>query len=506
MAVLFVDGFDKYGPAGQTTPTVASLVVMGEWTGTYGTLGTSIVAPLSSAGQAINVSASTVGGSGYTKTLAANYGRIIGGFRFASPLQQNGGIEFRDGATAQFAITVNGTTGTISIRSGTGWGTSPGSAIATSSASVTANSTHYLEWDVTIGAAGAYQVWLDGVSVLSGTGNTRAGTANAYTNAILLGAGTGNSNITFDDLYLFDSTGATNNAPLLNNPVVETAFPNADSAKAWTNSASIIGVNNSAASPLAPTANVVRVRPHVAQASMTLNSISIVPNVTNNTVQLRPVVYASAATGAALLATGPTVVGSTLGAVLTMPLTAPLALIGGTTYAIGYMSDTIISMNLSDGTNAASSGTASFGSGAPATLPTMSTGSTSVQMWGTCTSASADWPNLAMNPPVDDAAYLSSSTVNQQEMQGFPALASTPSAVACVAYKARIKRSDAGNRNVEVHCASGAADSAGSTAGGVTPGSSYAWIGGYFPLDPQSGVAWTGSGVNGATGGVKVVT
>lgn len=502
MAVLFVDGFDKYGPAGQTTPTVTSLLMNGEWT-SFSVGPNSIVAGLSAGGLALQF----FGGSApsITKGLTANYPRLIGGYRisFNATVTTNGLITFLDAGTQQCTLGFNAS-GNVVLRNGSG---TSATIVATSSAVVSINTTHYLEFDLTFSPTGTYQVWLDGASVLSGTGNLRT-SSNSYANAFSLGGWSNGSvgNATFDDLYLFDTTGATCNAPLLNNPIVETAFPNADSAKTWTNNASIIGVNNSAASPLAPTANVVRVRPHVAQASMTLNSISIVPNVTNNTVQLRPVVYASAATGAALLATGPTVVGSTLGAVLTMPLTAPLALIGGTTYAIGYMSDTIISMNLSDGTNAASSGTASFGSGAPATLPTMSTGSTSVQMWGTCTSASADWPNLAMNPPVDDAAYLSSSTVNQQEMQGFPALASTPSSVACVAYKARIKRSDAGNRNVEVHCVSGAADSAGSTAGGVTPGSSYAWIANYLPLDPQSGVAWTGSGVNGATGGVKVVT
>jgi hypothetical protein len=290
--------------------------------------------------------------------------------------------------------------------------------------------------------------------------------------------------------------------------VVETAFPNADTAtKQWINGASIIGVNNSVSgSSLTASANQIRLRSYTAPANMTLNSIAVFGNANSGSLQLRAVVYASTATGAALLASGPIVTGITSGSVTTMPLTTPLVLTGGTTYAIGCMSDVILTnaFGVSDGLSAGFTGTATFASGAPATLPAVSA-SQSFQCWGNCTGAAADWPSLAINPPVDDSAYIWESTVGDEELFAFPALATAPASVACVVIKARLKRSDAGSRTVDVRCKSGAADTAG-TAASVTPGSSYTWVGNYLPTDPATGLAWTGTAVNAAQAGVKVAS
>ena len=56
-----------------------------------------------------------------------------------------------------------------------------------------------------------------------------------------------------------------------------------------------------------------------------------------------------------------------------------------------------------------------------------------------------------------------------------------------------------------MRCVSGGNDSAGS-ASGFTPGSTFGWVDTYLPLDPSTGVAWTGAGVNAATAGVKVAS
>jgi hypothetical protein len=351
-------------------------------------------------------------------------------------------------------------------------------------------------------------VWLDGASILSGTGNTRT-TTNNYANAFFLATAAGGGGTTFDDLYLFDTSGTTCNAPMLNNPVIETAFPNADTAtKAWNNGASIIGVDNSAAAPTSSAANVVQVRLFAAAANMTLNSISVAGgSASNGAINLRPVVYAGVATGAALLAAGPTVVGMTAGTTTTMPLTTPLALTAGTNYAIGLMTDTSVGSVFAsaDVTNACVRGTATFTSGAPATLPTMTAGQTSYQMWGNCTGSASDYVSVNSNPPIDDIAYIYESTVADEELFAFPALASNPASVACVAIKARLKRSDSGTRTVDVRCASGSADTAGNAAG-VTPGTSFGWVANYQPTDPNTGSAWTGTGVNAAQGGVRVAS
>ena len=50
MAVLFIEGFDKYGPANTVSANVTALLNDGEWTNASGAISYSIVAPLSSTG------------------------------------------------------------------------------------------------------------------------------------------------------------------------------------------------------------------------------------------------------------------------------------------------------------------------------------------------------------------------------------------------------------------------------------------------------------------------
>jgi len=192
MAVIFLEGFDKYGAVGSVAANVEANLTA-EWTTATNTITT--VAGLSSTGSAV-----LLGSSGtLTKTLASNYSRLIGGLRFSDTLVAQAVLmQFRDGSTAQCSITLE-TTGVIELRTGG----SAGTALATGG-SVSANSTHFLEWDITFGSSSSYQVWLDGVSLFSGTGNTRGGTSNNYANAIALVNGAGSC--TIDDLYLFDST------------------------------------------------------------------------------------------------------------------------------------------------------------------------------------------------------------------------------------------------------------------------------------------------------------
>jgi hypothetical protein len=170
MALIFLDGFDKFGPANSNTTNVIALMA-GEWTTFTGTA--TIVAPLSATGQAISFTVA----SSFVKTLASSVGRIIGGIRFSSNLGALAGVNFQDATTAQCGIGIN-TTGTISIRNGA---YATGTVIATSTASVSANSTHYLEWDIALGNSAAYVVYLDGVSIISGTGDTTTTGNNTMT-------------------------------------------------------------------------------------------------------------------------------------------------------------------------------------------------------------------------------------------------------------------------------------------------------------------------------------
>ena len=110
-----------------------------------------------------------------------------------------------------------------------------GTQIAISSASITANSWHYVEWDLTFASSGAYTVWLDGVVVFSGTGNLKT-TGNAYATTVVLYGNTCN----FDDMYLVDNTGSANNAQR-GDSRVETLFPNSDASVSFSPSQGAIG-------------------------------------------------------------------------------------------------------------------------------------------------------------------------------------------------------------------------------------------------------------------------
>src|SRR5271157_5240393 len=162
MVALFIDGFDKYGPAwplyvaGGAIPSANLLNALeaGEWnsnTGLTNQVGAVAIAPgLSSTGYALAIEGGLTVASFLTKTLPGNISPLIAGFRFSTPLTAaNVGVILYDGITAQASVSINVTTGNISVRSGGITGT----ALATSSASVTANTTHYLEFDIAIGTS-----------------------------------------------------------------------------------------------------------------------------------------------------------------------------------------------------------------------------------------------------------------------------------------------------------------------------------------------------------------
>jgi hypothetical protein len=501
MALLFMDGFDKYGPSPNSTGTTyLGLLLTAEWTTATGT-GLAIAAPLSLTGQALlfNGSVSTL-----TKTLA-NYPRLIGGVRFSSNLVTNCGINFLDAGTAQVGIGIN-TTGTISVRNGT---FSAGTVIATSTATVAANSIHYLEWDITFGnvGVGSYQVWLDGVSILSGTADTTA-TANAFANQFQLGS-TGAGLITWDDLYLFDNTGSTNNAVLLTSPRIETQFPIADSAVQFAAGAGVVGSSNPRVFNNIPNAaNQLRLRMVTPSVNCTLNSISFFGGaVASATVQLRPVVYANSGTvPGALLGSGSTVTGNTALTAKVLPLTTPISLSAGTTYWIGLMTD-ISAGNIFHTNSTATDdfiATSTFASGAPGTAPVM-TATSSSMIWGNVTIAGANWYLTGQNPPQGNNSYVSDATVGHEDLYTFPALSTPPSAIYAVAVKANVAKSDAGAKTFSVRMKSVAADSPGSVAS-IAPGTSYGWATSLFAVDPNTSAAWTNAALAVATAGVKVET
>lgn len=495
MATIFIDGFDKYGIPGSPA---ANLVP--EWTSQGGFV--AFATGLSATGYSVIFTPNN-GGTSLNKTLSTNYTRLIGGMRFNTNLASTFGVVFGDAASNQSSIAIEQSTGTISAHTGYFNGTTLASGTA-----VAASTTHYLEWDFTFGASSPYKVYLDGTIIINGTGATKT-TGNSYANTVSVqvvpfGAMTWQ----IDDWYLFDSSGSTNNAPLLTNPRIETRSPTADTQTQFTNVATILGTNYSVtANTNAPGANQIFLRKYTAQVGQNLAGVSCVPQATSAGAKFKAVVYPDSGgspNGRSLLATGVEITGTTSGTVLTSTFLSPPALTALTTYWIGFITDTSVLLQETDTTTTGVKASNTYASGAPATCPTVTTGQNSWNIYGNCTGATTNWSAVDQNPAAGDPSCIT-ATVGVEDLYSFPALQTTSSVVYTLAARAHARKTDTGVRTLDLRVKSGSTDSAGSAAG-QTVQTSYAWVSSYFDLDPNGNIAWTGTAANAATSGPKVVS
>jgi hypothetical protein len=218
MSLIFMDGFDHYATAD----------ISKKWTSALGTLAISSANARRGSGGALR-STSTSGLA--TKTLAASAGWVTGfGISFSS-LPTSGPVPvlaLLDAGTLQFDLRIN-LDGTVSV-------TRNGTAL-TGGTSVVALSTttyHYLELKVTIAnsiSAGSCKVRLNGADIITvATSQDTQNTANASANQIRLGTnGAGNTlgTVDFDDFYVCDLAGSTNN-DFLGDVRIDTIFPTSD--------------------------------------------------------------------------------------------------------------------------------------------------------------------------------------------------------------------------------------------------------------------------------------
>ena len=496
MAVVFIDGFDKYGALNAVTGNVGTLLLEGEWTSQAAGSPT-IVAGLSSTGSAMQIVYGASSAADLIKTFSSTWTRLIGGIRFnANLVGQNSGFGFASNGTSACTITIN-TAGTISLRTGNNGGT----ALSTSSSTVSANATHYLEWDITFGASSSYQVWLDGVSIFSGTGNTANGVSNVNQFQFFGQSQT----IIFDDFYLFDSTGGTNNAVLNTNPRIETQFPTADSSVQFSFGAAVLGQATQGVSTTnAPGANELFLRKYTTGPSATLASVSCIPGATNASAKFKAVVYAdsSGPTGSTL-ATGAEVTGTTNGTTLSSTFASPPTLSASTLYWIGFITDTSVVLQESDAALSGSSKANTYGSGPPSS-PAMTANQASWVIWGNLNSTGVNWYEENIDPPPGDVSYVTSSTSGNEDLYSFPALTTpNPTTIYSVVVKGYVRKTDSGTRTVSLQCKSSGTDSSTNT---VAPSTTYAWIDANFDTDPNTSSAWGATAVNSATSGFKVAS
>lgn len=518
--VIFTEGFDKYGPAAASQTVGLNAIassqlanaMKGIWTQAGNNAGSQFIGPpLVAAGTG---SYCIVGGANNAASILAtlpggNYAKAVGGvyIKISTQRTSNGDpiqIRFLDAGTMQAGIGTP-TNGSANIQVFN----ASLAAIATSSATYTPGTPFLLEWDIQMLASGNYTVWKDGTSIISGSGGNFHGSANNFYNQIKLScagsASQANHDISYDHLYVNDGTSTA----LLAQTVIETDFPTADSAVQFAPGGFGLGFQNAlGTSQTAPGANTLYLRKVTAPVGgATLNSVTIVPAATSAGANFKAVLYAdSAGAPAALIATGTQVTGTTSGATLTLPFSAGQALTASTSYWIGYITDTSVTVYQSDTGTTGWEKTNTYASGAPNPAGTAtSTTFANLILWGNCTATTTNWIETSGQVPYGawgDFSYVFDSTVGHEDLFSIGALSVTPNTIYTVGVYAFLKDSAAGARTVTINLKSGGTDSAGS---GFTPGNTnYGWSFNYYATDPNTASAWGASGLNAATSGYKI--
>ena len=520
MTTILIDGFDKYGPGGIVAPSADVELAMGRWT-SLTAYGQPVIIPgligIGSAVQMPGVPSDQY--AGLSITLPQNYSRLIGGFRFTSNLGGYIGCAFLDNFTYQSTITIQPTSGFVSAQTGrdtTNLGISP--------SSVAGNTVHYLEFDVTfnLGAFGGYTVWLDGVQVLEGTGNTIT-TVNPYANVFQFFVGGFNAGLgatgQFDDFYLFDDTTAFNNSVLLSNPAIITQVPIGDHQTQFSNSGNAFGniyVGNSyvTARYNAP-ANTMYLIPFTPNISSIVDAVGVYTAFTggaNATANFKGLVYAdNSGLPGALLSDGVQVTGCTSAEQLILPLATPAGLTAGVQYWLGFRSDSSIYLQFFDGsggtpgTLSGYKANATYSSGAPNPAPSMTSNQATLCVFGLGTGATANWASEALNPPIGDYSSVTSAITSTEDLYIFPAVPVTVVAVYTVCVSGNARLTYPGTHTIDLIADSGGTSSPGSNTD-IPPTLNYAWYDSYFDVDPNTSAAWTPTAVSNGFYGMSIAT
>lgn len=126
-----------------------------------------------------------------------------------------------DGSTVQTDVRLS-TDGSLTVtRNGT-------TLSSTAAGVIAAGASNFIEFKVTVANSGSYELRVNGAAVASGTGVDTQATANATANVLRLGSGNSATvwvNADYDDLYVCDGTGATNN-DFIGDVRVDCFFPN----------------------------------------------------------------------------------------------------------------------------------------------------------------------------------------------------------------------------------------------------------------------------------------
>lgn len=210
MSLRFIDGFDHYVTAD----------ISEKWSSAVNTPAVNASAGRRGGGALLAPNSGTLGQ--VYKVLDAQGTWVIGAALKLSPITANARdiIALYDSGTIQAAVRLNAD-GTLSAMRGT-------TVIGTTTFALSAGLFYYIEMKVVIhDSTGTFEIKVDGSSKLALTSQDTKNTSNATANEIRIGpAGTvsAGSTYTWDDLYICDGQGSTNNT-FLGDCRVDTVYP-----------------------------------------------------------------------------------------------------------------------------------------------------------------------------------------------------------------------------------------------------------------------------------------
>jgi hypothetical protein len=151
----------------------------------------------------------------------------------ASPAQETF-LEFYEASVANFKVRLN-TSRKIEVLD------TAGTIVGTSSMALSVGVWYYIEIKAVIGNTGSVEVKVDSNTEINATSIDIMNSANAYIDNMILFGNT--AILSFDDLYLLDTTGAINN-DFLGDSRIDPFFPTADSTTQWLPSAGVTNYTN----------------------------------------------------------------------------------------------------------------------------------------------------------------------------------------------------------------------------------------------------------------------
>lgn len=221
MALLFLDGFDHYGVSENITAAG-----FGKWLASSSGSHSSNAQVRTGTGSLGITTFTTID----TKILPASGGVVFGMALYSTSTLTNqlDVVEVRENSIQHIIIRIT-SSGTFQIRNASGV------TLATGTKVLNISTWYYLEFKIIIhGTTGTYELKIDGVTDIIGTGaNTQNGGTGQWNNIRLLSIT--HSNAYYDDLYICDTSGSAPRNTFLGPVKIETLMPQTDAVAAGSN-------------------------------------------------------------------------------------------------------------------------------------------------------------------------------------------------------------------------------------------------------------------------------